>query len=69
MTRSDGFFSTHLNLVSSMHFGYGQIQIEVLHNVMEPFVELYLFIIGFPLECLLHMLLAAGQQLELHSSR
>jgi hypothetical protein len=61
--------STHLNLVSLMHFGYGHLKVEVLHNVMESFVELYLFIIGFSLEYLLHILLAVGQQLELHSSR
>ncbi len=69
VSRSDGFISTHLNLVSSMHFGYGHLKVEVLHNVMESFVELYLLVIGFPLEYLLHMLQAVGQQLELHSSR
>ncbi len=69
MSRSGGFISTHLILVSSMHFGYGHLKVEVLHNVMESFVELYLFIIGFLLECFLHMLLDVGQQLELHSSK
>jgi hypothetical protein len=69
VSSNDGFMFTHLNLVSSMHFGYGHLKVEVLHNVMESFVELYLFIIGFPLESLLHMLQAVGQQLELHFGR
>jgi hypothetical protein len=53
VSRSGGFILTQLNLVSLMHSGYGHLNVEVLHNGMESFVELYLFIIGFQLECLL----------------
>jgi hypothetical protein len=43
-----------------MHSGYGHLNVEVLHNVMESFVELSLFIIGFQLECLLHQFRVFG---------
>ncbi len=41
----------------------------MLHNVMESFVELYLFIIGFQLESLLHQFRVFGRLLEVRSCR
>jgi len=54
VSRSGRLILNNLNLVSFMHSAYGHLKVEVLHNVMESFVELYLFIFGFQLECLLH---------------
>ncbi len=69
VSRSGRLILNHLNLVSLVHFGYGHLKVEVLHNVMESFVELYLFIIGFQLECLLHSVRGVRQLLEVHSSK
>jgi hypothetical protein len=69
VSRSGGLILTHLNLVSLMHSGYGHLKVEVLYNVMESFVELYLFTIGFQLECLLHSVPGVRQLLEVHSCR
>jgi hypothetical protein len=60
VSRSGGLILTQLYLVSLMHSGYGHLKVEVLHNVMESFVKLYLFIIGFQLECLLHQFRVFG---------
>jgi hypothetical protein len=49
-----------------MHSGYGHLKVEVLHTVMESFAELYLFIIGFQLECLLRSVPGGRQLLEVH---
>jgi hypothetical protein len=44
-------------------------KVEESHNVMESFAELYLFIIGFQLECLLPSVPGDRQLLEVHSCR
>jgi hypothetical protein len=69
VSRSGGLILTHLNLVSFMHSGSRHLKVEVLHNAMESFVELYLFTIGFQLECLLHSVPGVRPLLEVHSCR
>jgi hypothetical protein len=69
VSRSGRLILSHLNLVSLMHSGSRHLKVQVLHNVMEAFVELYLFIFGFQFECLLHSVPGIRQLLEVHSCR